>query len=629
MSRILEYRPEIDGLRAVAVIGVVVFHLNPQWLPGGFLGVDVFFVLSGYLITAIICRQIDTGTFSLKRFWLRRFFRLYPALIVMVAGVVIVGSLVQVDPERSALLWQAIAALLSFENILLWKTTKGYWAGPSENIALLHVWTLSLEEQFYLFLPVFLLVIRKLKLARVVSIAVVLIISLGLCIYATEHHRGIAFFMLPTRMWELMIGSLLAVYFPKGITLSTNASVAYAGQTIGLGMIVGSLFFLDEGLGFPGFIPLVPCLGTALVLAFGKQKSLVRSMLSLPPVIYVGKISYSLYLWHWPVIVFSRYLSVHENLVWVLVAMLSLAILSYHFVESTLRHRSTLTTGLALGITTVLVAAFSPLVFLRESPLLAKLGDISSIESISRGYQYEAGDALKTKATVEFGAAVSGDPDICVIGSSHARVLCGGIAEYAQRRGVSGLSLATSGSGITTTEAVPEVPDAVTLNKLRFDEFNKISPKLSIVAGWWSAEMEQTDFESVFQAKIQNISKRSDQVVIVGQVPMIQLPAEYHKAMRKYAIAQFFSLGKVRFDELVGANEANRLIKEELEGMNLSNVTFVDPYKAFIDADGKVRVIGDGKFLYSDYHHLNDSGAEVLVSDVLSEIFDQSLGLEE
>ena len=204
MSQEIKYRPEIDGLRTIAILGVIVFHLRPELLRGGFLGVDVFFVISGFLITIIIYKQVTEQRFSFWSFWTRRFKRLYPALVVTVFVTMICGLFVLPHPERGAMPLQALAALLSFSNILLWKTTGGYWDSSSENISLLHTWSLSLEEQFYICFPLFVFLSHLLFKKHVGKLVVALFItSLILCIVFTDLRRSATFYLLPTRMWEL------------------------------------------------------------------------------------------------------------------------------------------------------------------------------------------------------------------------------------------------------------------------------------------------------------------------------------------------------------------------------------------------------------------------------------------
>jgi peptidoglycan/LPS O-acetylase OafA/YrhL len=212
VSDALKYRPEIDGLRALAVVAVIVFHFHAHFLPGGFLGVDVFFVISGFLITSIIHRQLEDGSFSLRAFWMRRIRRLYPALFFMVGIVALLGYLLILRPERGELTLHSIAALCSFQNILLWKTTGGYWAESSENIALLHTWSLSLEEQFYVVFPPVLLLVHRFARRWILPLIVAMaLVSLLLCLQQTGVRRNAAFYFLPTRMWELLLGSIAAI----------------------------------------------------------------------------------------------------------------------------------------------------------------------------------------------------------------------------------------------------------------------------------------------------------------------------------------------------------------------------------------------------------------------------------
>ena len=299
MSSLFKYRPEIDGLRTVAVLAVIIFHLDSKWLQGGFLGVDVFFVISGFLITSIIYSKTREGSFSIIEFWKRRIKRLYPALMAMVGVVLLVSAFVLVRPERGQLWYQALGAMFSYENIVLWQTTWGYWAPASENISLLHTWSLSLEEQFYVCFPITLVLINWLARGKEkLIICGLLVASFCLCVYATADYRSPTFYLLPARMWELLIGSVLAI---QDITKKPNRDyrLSWLIQIVGITMIITSFFLIKNDESFPSFYPLLPCVGTLLLLMYGGSKGIVQSILSAKPVVYLGKISYSLYLWHW------------------------------------------------------------------------------------------------------------------------------------------------------------------------------------------------------------------------------------------------------------------------------------------------------------------------------------------
>lgn len=291
-------------MRALAVLAVIGHHIRLPGLSGGFVGVDVFFVISGYLITRILLSDLRAGQFSIGRFYERRVRRILPALLAMfvvTSAAAIVFFFPTALEEYSRTL---LSALLSVSNVYFWLHT-GYFAPQSGTEALLHTWSLAVEEQFYLIFPVLLYLLHKFSRSKLpVVIAGILIVSLGISIASTWSAPHAAFYLLPSRAWELMIGSLLNLgLFPpmRHSAMRNLASIA------GLGMIAGSICFFSDQTPFPGFAAVLPCFGAALLIAAGGNGgSAVNSLLGWSPLVFTGQISYSLYLWHWPLIVFQR-----------------------------------------------------------------------------------------------------------------------------------------------------------------------------------------------------------------------------------------------------------------------------------------------------------------------------------
>ncbi len=333
MSSSIQYRPEVDGLRAIAVLAVVAFHLGASWIPGGFVGVDVFFVISGFLITSIIARQQAEGTFRLWDFWRRRARRLMPALGVMLAMTIAAGYMILVGPEFRFLGVQVTSALTFWANICMYRNAGNYWGPEAEDFSLLHCWSLSVEEQFYLIFPLSMLLLARLGVRRMKWILVaVAFASFGLAIYGARTYPAAAFYLLPTRAWELLVGCLLALGQVRLDALIPAGRRRAMLADLGGLMVLASFFVVRKGDWFPAPAGLLPTLGAALLIGLGRESGLARRILSLGPVVYVGKISYSWYLWHWPVIVLSRQAGFEET--WMLFATgLGLGIASYHMVE--------------------------------------------------------------------------------------------------------------------------------------------------------------------------------------------------------------------------------------------------------------------------------------------------------
>jgi peptidoglycan/LPS O-acetylase OafA/YrhL len=339
------YRPDIDGLRAVAVIAVVLHHLLPKSLTGGYVGVDVFFVISGFLITRIIANEIRSGTFSYADFYERRARRILPALFAVVVAVLVAGWFVLLPTDYLGTLRAAIGSVLFSANLVFWRQLReGYFANDAKDNPLLHMWSLGVEEQFYLFFPVFLILGLKLFEKRFAAVLLLLAAaSLALSEALVDSKTVAVFFLLPFRAWELAVGCLLALSEPRA---PRSAAGAQAMAVAGLLAIVVPAFTLTPDSRFPGLLALAPVLGAAMLIRQGaSQATLVHRLLSARAVVLVGLASYSLYLWHWPIIVFARHLLGLRDLgVWavpVLLLSLGAAWLSYIWVERPFRSRST------------------------------------------------------------------------------------------------------------------------------------------------------------------------------------------------------------------------------------------------------------------------------------------------
>lgn len=356
------YRPEIDGLRAISVIGVVLFHLELGF-PGGFVGVDVFFVISGYLITGILLRQLGEDRFSLMEFWARRVRRIVPAAMVMVVGALLIGAFLQ-TPERYASLARSAMAHVLMASNCYFTRDQGYFAEKSDHEPLLHTWSLSVEEQFYLIFPLIVCFVWKRapqRLALVFTSAA--LISFSWSWIEVVSNPKWAFFLLPARGWELLVGALLAILPQK--TMRSLGDEAWAG--LGLVLVLAPMFFFDRQTAFPGPGALAPVLGAALLIWTGGSTK-IGKLLGWRALVRIGLISYSLYLWHWPFVVFAREMVIELTLTWkisLLVASLLAGYSSWRWVEMPSRSGLLLATrrrSLIFGLTsavTLFVIAFS------------------------------------------------------------------------------------------------------------------------------------------------------------------------------------------------------------------------------------------------------------------------------
>jgi peptidoglycan/LPS O-acetylase OafA/YrhL len=298
--RALGYRPDIDGLRCVAVLTVLVYHAVPALCPGGFIGVDVFFVISGFLITAIIVADQEDGTFSFLAFYGRRLRRLGPSLAITLVATLALGFL-WLGPDDYKVLAKTAKAAAWFTSNFYIAEHQGYWDHVSRNNALLHTWSLGIEEQFYLLWPAVLLLIRRWRGSRLAILAAIAAASFAwnVAIHATAPTDD--FFLLPSRLWELAVGGLVALTPRRG--LPRGAAIE---GILGALLIAGSAGLLSDGSIYPGWWAAAPVLGSSLLIRAGMASPLNRHLLAAAPARFIGGISYQLYLWHWPLLVIAR-----------------------------------------------------------------------------------------------------------------------------------------------------------------------------------------------------------------------------------------------------------------------------------------------------------------------------------
>ncbi len=336
----MKYRTDIDGLRSVAIIPVVLFHAGLAVVSGGYVGVDVFFVISGFLITSVIMRGIEKDTFTFTHFYERRARRLLPALFAVLAFSLVVGFFVMSPVQFRDMGTAIVATVFYVANILMWSRS-GYFQSSSEYDPMLHMWSLSVEEQFYIFYPILLLLIIKgLKRRPLVIVSLISFASFVLAEWGVRNAPNPTFFWLPTRAWEMGLGAIVAL---STIGMSWPASVRHSVGLIGLALILFAVVFYTPLTPFPGLAALPPVLGTAMIIAAGRGgTNIAGQILSWKPLVGIGLISYSLYLWHWPVLVFLNiHFGLHHVPAWAMasgvILSVVLAYLSWRFVEQPFR----------------------------------------------------------------------------------------------------------------------------------------------------------------------------------------------------------------------------------------------------------------------------------------------------
>jgi peptidoglycan/LPS O-acetylase OafA/YrhL len=454
----VKYRGDIDGLRALAVVPVVLFHAGMPGISGGFVGVDVFFVISGFLISQIIASEIGESRFSLARFYERRVRRILPAFL-FVTAITCLASLLLLLPQDLAPFGDSLwAAALSGSNIQFWLESGDYFAGKSDLKPLLHTWSLGVEEQFYVVFPLLLLAVSRLRAWRFLKLIVVvgLVLSLALSIYATSNYSIAAFYLLPTRAWELLAGTLLAIGVSPPLARRLHAEIVSA---LGLAAIVVSVLLFNDTTPFPGWAAIAPVAGAAMIIHAGSAsaQTLVGRLLATSPMRWIGLISFSLYLWHWPLIVFTKYYFIEPSpgLMAAVVALaFVLAYLTWRFVEQPLRRAKpggSPRAALVIGATALVVSACAGAVLTktdglpgRISPEIVRLSE----KATHQGPHRECGLAFDKKRTVDT-LCVLGAPGVpptfLVVGDSHADAMAAAAFEAGAAVGQSGYQISATG----------------------------------------------------------------------------------------------------------------------------------------------------------------------------------------
>lgn len=448
----VNYRTDIDGLRSIAVLLVIFNHVGMAVFPGGYIGVDVFFVISGFLITSIIYPKMLDNQFRYTDFYSRRIKRLLPALLLVVVVSAIVFSLVMLPDDLSKFFTSIVWVLFYLGNIFFWREHGGYFRGDAQEAPLLHTWSLAVEEQYYVIWPVMIVIMLKIFGKRWLPLSAIILCT-GLTYFsewATQATISAAYYLLPTRFFELLVGSCLAVYWknlPKGTT-----SLHHLLSISGFGLIFASATLLNEHSVFPGYNALYSAIGAVLLIY--SSSGVVNRILSLTPFVFIGQISYSLYLWHWPILVLLRYLGIEKSSVIqlsVIAITFVLATLSWKYVEQPIRKARHLDWKSAFikvyAIPCTLITALSVFVISQDGFPNRFSSDILRMEAAfnSHADKYRRGchstqrhSEYLPNPDCRFGAGTAvASVDVFLIGDSHANHFFPFIEEMLQDAGLS------------------------------------------------------------------------------------------------------------------------------------------------------------------------------------------------
>jgi peptidoglycan/LPS O-acetylase OafA/YrhL len=609
------YRPDIDGLRAIAVMLVVNFHAFPEAMPGGFIGVDIFFVISGFLITGIIVRELDLQRFSLLAFYNRRIRRIFPALIVVLAATLVLGWLWMLPAAYAQLSSDVFASAAFFANIAL-LLQSGYFDIESGRKPLLHLWSLGIEEQFYLFWPLILMLAARLRLSLLATASVIGVASFVLNV-ALIGSNPVATFYLPfTRAWELLAGAALACSW-SGISQTDAASNWRAG--VGLALIAVAAAALDTKSAFPGWWAILPVAGAALLLS-APAAWWCRTVLASRPLVWIGLISYPLYLWHWPLLVFFAIIKFapltlpERELILLLSAVL--AWLTYWLVESPFRFgrpSPIKLAGLCAGM--VLVALAGGVVMqgrgfdFRLPPEIRAMANVPTQASQWRIHQCLL-DLSQEMSFAETCVDRDRRPLVFVWGDSTAGALIPGLRKAQQTRDF-GIAQFTSSSCPPALNAdIAGTPNCRAINDRILAIARKIDPDIVLLHGVTDSHLDNVA-ETV--AALKKLTKA--RVVVLGPVPTWRrgLPNE---VLRYFMLHHRLIPAR---SNAVSSNWQDGLLRAKLVPLGSE---YISVWDALCNADGCLTRIGDsaGDISASDQVHLTEKGSEFLLQAIIDRV---------
>jgi peptidoglycan/LPS O-acetylase OafA/YrhL len=610
----MKYRNDIAGLRAVAVLPILLFHAGVTALPGGFIGVDIFFVISGFLITSIICREMDSGVFSQVEFYRRRVARIVPALSLVLISTLVAGYFLLLPFEMRDL-GKSVASAALFVSNFFFMVKADYFGGAAESKPLLHTWSLAVEEQFYIFYPIGVFILKRWapKMLKPVLCAGV-ISSLALAFLLNYVKPDAAFYLIPARAWELGAGGLIALNFFPAINSKGTKQLISVG---GLAAIFLGCFLITSELAFPAPWALVPVMGTVLLIAYG-QDAITFRFLSSPPMTFIGDISYSTYLWHWPVITFYRLLTGNEldlvETVALVSASIGLAWLTYLLVERPLlkRLRKGAALPIALGGLGVLVAiAVAALLTSMSSDRLgrypAEIGRIASYASYTetQEYKYQYFDRDQClEASRNSGASTcmrysTDKRNVLIFGDSHATQYWRAFSEKYTDDNV--MKASTSGCRPTVRtyglEKCTEMVNFVLAELLRVP-----APVQSVVlAGRWRPEDVPLAAETV-----RKLMRAGIKVTVIG--PMVEYDGEFPLILARARLQGIEPGDAMRIQKRKAVEAALR------PAIEATGATYVSAQDIECPRGRCILMADDRSPMHFDYGHLTLGGARYMVA---------------
>lgn len=622
------YRRDIDGLRAIAVLAVIAFHANPALVPGGFVGVDVFFVLSGYLITGVMVNALESGRFSFAEFYARRMKRIFPAYIVVAAATLLVSSYLLI-PNDYIFYTTSLAASWAFlSNVFFSMLSWGYFGQRTEEFPLLHTWSLSVEEQFYFVFPI-LLVFLFLRQRKHLVPALVLagIAFLAMSEYRTGEIKS--YFLITSRAHELIIGAL--TWFAARRFTLRDESMASAIAAIGLILVAGSFLLIHKDLPFPGINSLYPCVGTAMLILAGRTSHAILPVLQSRPLVAAGLLSYSLYLWHWPIFSFLRYRQIELTFGVASSAValaFMLAYVTWKYVENPIRRNKLLGFRRAvLPLYLVPAGVFMSIGLYSYVTEGAPRRFSSEMRELISSYSFERDLTRACSVRAEdykqvtldylaeycaFGDMTQNAPRVLLIGDSHAHHFKPFVDRLAQNAGLKAVYHVQGGCFPTELQVTDRRPEAgPTTCQQRNADLLKLVGHFDYVllSGFWASEPER-DLENELRYVV-------EQVVQAGAVPVIFKDNAFHEPdlsrcvlYRKRGWNRPEDNCNIPYQYVVETQAAYDAIVDRMKKAYPSTLV-IDPRRVMCWSGECMTYIGNVA-LYKDSNHINAKASQLL-----------------
>lgn len=623
----LNYRPEIDGLRAIAVLSVILYHADSELFSGGFVGVDVFFVISGYLITSIIFVELQENKFSLLNFFERRIRRLFPALFIVLLSCLVFAWLWFLPNDFKTYARTQVAVSMFASNILFWRES-GYFDAGAELKPLFHTWSLAIEEQFYLIYPVSLvLLFRYFRRWILTTIVFVAFFSFAFAQWASQKRPILAFYILPARIWELLLGALVAIVLIYGHKKRRNLALKETCACLGLFLVAYSVFTFESSTPFPGFFALAPTVGTALIIVFGEKDTFVGRLLSLKVLVGIGLISYSAYLWHQPVFAFARYQGFQVRLssasTLLLAVTFILAFLSWRYIETPFRvyrpsnRRKVYIFGTTFSVIFIAVGlmiyASNGLESRFKTRLIGDVGQLKFHKYINDKYfdcepKSVAAEALSWEGYLRCKQSKKGVPDVVLLGDSHAEHIFIGLAEAEPAINVAFYILG----------GVPLIENSDF--RVIFDELlkNGKSQHVLITFDYRSRIPidNQNDVLEGLALTIEKLRQSSKVVSLLGNVPSFPVSAE----MCKFGHRKTDNLALCSLSVNQVTDQSGEFVTRIKHLSDKQDIEFFEIYQPLCN-ETVCGMIKDRHVLYRDDKHLNILGSRT-VGGYLSNLMD-------